>query len=136
MRSRLGSAWESAEAGGSPGAGECAGFLLPGSCSDCQCCVCLPVRCAEMFALLVNTCNFVNTINTWAEPHNATGGTVNHVLGGDHLGGQPLHRRPLDSMTGYKGFVACDDDHPRMRGYKAGYMHLCDASMAGYKGCM
>ena len=72
MRSRLGSAWESAEAGGSPGAGECAGFLLPGSCSDCQCCVCLPVRCAEMFALLVNTCNFVNTINTWAEPHNAT----------------------------------------------------------------
>ena len=80
-----------------------------------------------MFALLVNTCNFVNTINAWAEPHNATGGTVNHVLGGDHL---------HDSMTGYKGFVACDDDHPRMRGYKAGYMHLCDASMAGYKGCM
>ena len=84
-----------------------------------------------MFALLVNTCNFVNTINTWAEPHNATGGTVNHVLGGDHL-----HRRPHDSMTGYKGFVACDDDHPRMRGYKDASFVACDASMAGYKGCM
>ena len=39
-----------------------------------------------MFALLAMTMlDDVNTINTWAEPHNATGGTVNHVLGGDHL---------------------------------------------------
>ena len=82
-----------------------------------------------MFALLVNTCNFVNTINTWAEPHNATGGTVNHVLGGDHL---------HDSMTGYKGFVACHDDHlhDSMAGYKDASFVACDASMAGYKGCM
>ena len=33
-----------------------------------------------MFALLVDANSYVNTINTWAEPHNANGVTPNTVI--------------------------------------------------------
>ena len=36
--------------------------------------------CAEMFALLFTMLDDVNTINTWAEPHNANGVTPNTVI--------------------------------------------------------
>ena len=36
--------------------------------------------CAEMFALLLNTNSYVNTINTWAEPHNTNGVTPNSII--------------------------------------------------------
>jgi hypothetical protein len=36
--------------------------------------------CAEMFALLLDANSYVNTINTWAEPHNANGVTPNSII--------------------------------------------------------
>ena len=38
------------------------------------------LRCAEMFALLLDANSYVNTINTWAEPHNANGVTPNSII--------------------------------------------------------
>ena len=38
------------------------------------------VCCAEMFALLLDANSYVNTINTWAEPHNANGVTPNSII--------------------------------------------------------
>jgi len=35
---------------------------------------------AEMFALLLDANSYVNTINTWAEPHNANGVTPNSII--------------------------------------------------------
>jgi hypothetical protein len=49
--------------------------------SICQCTdgdICLVA--AEMFALLLDANSYVNTINTWAEPHNANGVTPNSVI--------------------------------------------------------
>ena len=34
----------------------------------------------EMFALLLDANSYVNTINTWAEPHNANGVTPNSII--------------------------------------------------------
>ena len=36
--------------------------------------------CTEMFALLLEANSYVNTINTWAEPHNANGVTPNSII--------------------------------------------------------
>jgi len=33
-----------------------------------------------MFALLLDANSYVNTINTWAEPHNANGVTPNSII--------------------------------------------------------
>ena len=58
------------------------------------------VACRKMFALLAMTMlDDVNTINTWAEPHNANGVTPNTVI--DSNDEPPQNNQQRMSARGY-----------------------------------
>ena len=49
--------------------------------ADRWCSVCAYYcACCQMFFLLLDANSYVNTINSWAEPHNANGVTPNTVI--------------------------------------------------------